>query len=80
MEQERVKMQDSFLLRNGVQPLYPESLPPAEPNPSSTPFEEWKKQDIKAEIEELKVYAQRDPDTFNPLIDEALIRYRNELR
>lgn len=80
LEDERRKLQDSFLLKNGAYPLYPEPLPPPTQQDSSSPFDQWKRVDIERELQDLHALAESDPETYGPLFEEAAIRYREEFK
>lgn len=43
------------------------------------PMDTWLKKDILAEVAELEEMAQSDPETFGPLLEDALVKYRAEL-
>lgn len=78
LERERGKLQDSVLLKHGVTPLDPPELPP--PTQQVVPFDDWLKKDIEAELRELEILAQEDPDTYRPLLEEAILRYRDQIK
>jgi len=79
LESERKSLQDSFLIKVGATPLQEsEPLPPSVAIP--TALESWVKQDLVAELDELAAMAERDPETYGPLLEDALTRYEPSQR
>lgn len=78
LEAERLKLQDSFLIQRGATPLNPEPLPP--PVEQKFWMDEQLKADIKDEVEELIQLVEVDPETYGPLLEDARIRYAEQLR
>ena len=77
LEAERLALQDRFLERVGARPLHEEPLPPAAQQ--AIPFEDWVKRDKLAEIEELRALAADDPETYLPLLQEAVESFESNL-
>lgn len=78
LQEERKRLQDSFLLKNGAYPLNPEPLQPAQQRDTSSAYDVWKQADIERELVELNGLAQSDPDAFGALYEEAILRYNEE--
>lgn len=70
------ELEDRLLEKNNVRPFRePEALPAPVRQPM--PMETLLKQDILAELSELKAMADADPDSFGLMYSEALETYRN---
>ncbi len=76
LEAERLMMQDRFLEKVGVRPLKEEPLPAAAQQ--AIPYEEWIKKDKLAEIEELRELAQSDPESYLPILQEAVEAFESK--
>lgn len=81
LEQERADLQNRLLERNGVRPLDEATTIPSPPMQREVvqPFEDWRRNDMKAELAELQELAAQDPVGFGSLYEEALLRYNDIL-
>lgn len=78
LEEERKKLQDSWLLSRGAQPLAAPDLPP--PVEQKVPTDQWLKEDMQAELEELRVMAEADPESWLPIYEETKLRYKDHVK
>lgn len=78
LENRSWELEDRVMEKQGIRSFVePESLPA--PVQTRLSIEELKRQDILRELEELRLAAEADPDTFAPMLQEALVTYRHYL-
>lgn len=74
LESERKELLDRLLEKRGVRPVQEQPpLPP--PSRNEVGIDLWKKEDIERELAELEMMAQKDPEIYGPLLDEARLQY-----
>ena len=79
VEEERKKLQDSALEKAGARVLNPEPMGESFAQPEHV-FEDRIKADIQSEVAQLERLSEQDPETYTPLLQEAVLRYHTYLQ
>jgi hypothetical protein len=79
LEEERSRLLDGFLIREGVRPIKEEERTQVLDNTPPSPFKEWEKNDVRQELEELRRMADVDPTNWLPIYEDAMTTYAGQV-